>query len=350
MIRSIDFRYTIQRNGADYCELHPMSRGSASIKMNESSSIKTSLSGDFLIPGKEVNWLTDEIQAKLIINGSPSSCGVFLPSVVSEHEDGENKYLHIDALDRGWIAQDSRTESRVFIPAGTNYVEAIVSVLGRAGIAQIVSTPTSFVTSEDRDDWNVGTPILEIVNELLSEISYKPLWFNGDGAAMLEPVSSPTAQNIDHMLDDTKIESLLTPKISKQTDLYKKPNVFICICSNADKDSGMVAIAENTNPQSPLSISRRGRKITQTVQVQNIPSQAALQLYADRMVTDSLTSGETITVTTALLPGFGVGDVTAIKYGDLMAICIERSWSMDLRVGGLMSHNLELVVLNLDQN
>lgn len=348
MVRSIDFRYTVQRSGADYCELQRLSDGSASVKMNDSSNVKTSLSADFLIPGKEINWLTDEIQVKLITNGEPASCGIFLPSVVSEHEDEGKRFLHIDALDRGWIVQDCRTESRVFIPAGTNYVEAVVSVLGRAGISQIVSTPTTFVTSEDRDDWNVGTSILEIVNELLSEISYKSLWFNGDGAAMLEPASSPTANNIDHRLDDTKIESLMVPRISKQTDLYNKPNVFVCVCSNADKAAGMVAIGENTNPQSPLSISRRGRRITQSVSVQNTPSQTALQLYADRMVTDSLTSGETIAVTTALLPGFGVGDVTAIKYGDLMAICIERSWSMDLRVGGLMTHNLERVVLNLD--
>ena len=348
MFRSIDFRYTIQRNGADYCELHRLSDGSASVKMNDSSSIKTSLSGDFLIPAKEVNWLTDEIQVQIITNGEPHSCGIFLPSVVSEHEDETIQFLHIDALDRGWIAQDSRTESRVFIPAGTNYVDAVVSVLGRAGISQIISTPTAFLMPEDRDDWNVGTPILDIVNQLLSEISYKPLWFNGDGAAMLEPASSPTANNIDHSLDDTKIESLLAPRISRQTNLYNKPNVFVCVCSNADKEDGMVAIGENTNPQSPLSISRRGRRITQYVPVQNTPSQIALQLYADRMVTESLTSGEKITVSTALLPGFGVGDVTAIKYGDLMAICIERSWSMDLRVGGLMSHILERVVLNLD--
>ena len=348
MTRTIDFKYSVFRNGARFGELHATAENAPQLLMDDSGSIKTKLSGNFLIPGEDVNWLTDEIQAKLIINGSASSCGVFLPSVVSEHEDGENRYLHIDALDRGWIVQDSRTESRVFIPAGTNYIEAIVSVLGRAGISQIVSTPTDFVTAEDRDDWNVGTSILEIVNQLLSEISYKPLWFNGDGAAMLEPASSPSAQNIDHMLDDTKIESLMMTRISKQTNLYNKPNAFVCICSNADKADGMVAIGENTNPQSPLSISRRGRKITQTVQVQNTPSQTALQLYADRMVTDSLTSGETITVSTALLSGFGVGDVTAIKYGDLMAICIERSWSMDLRVGGLMSHTLERVVLNLD--
>lgn len=348
MVRSIDFRYMIQKNGADYCELYSLSSSNPTIKMNESSNVKISLSGDFLIPAKEMNWLTDEIQAKIIIDGVPTSCGVFLPSVVTENEDGINRYLHIDALDRCWLAQDCRTEHRVFIPAGTNYVEAVVSVLGLAGISQIASTQTTFVTAEDREDWAVGTSILEIVNQLLSEISYKPLWFDGNGVAMLEPATSPTAQNIDHVLDDTKIESLIIPGINRRTDLYNKPNVFVCVCSNADKENGMVAIAENTNPQSPLSISRRGRRITQTVPVQNIPSQEALQLYANRMVTDSLTTGETIDVTTALLPGFGVGDVTAIKYGDLMAICLERSWSMEMRVGGAMTHNLEQVVLNLD--
>lgn len=348
MVRSIDFRFTVLKNGVDYCDIYSTVNSAPSIKMDENGGVKTSLSGDFLYPEKDVNWLTDEIQAKIIIDGQATSCGIFLPSVVSEFDDEANKYIHIDALDRCWLAQDCRTESRVFIQSGTNYIEAIVSILGLAGIAQIASTPTTFVTAEDREDWGVGTSILEIVNQLLSEISYKPLWFNGDGAAMLEPASSPTAINIDHMLDDTKIESLMAPGINKRTDLYSKPNVFVCVCSNADKDSGMVAIAENTNPQSPLSISRRGRRITQAIQVQNTPSQAALQQYANRMVTDSLTAGETISVTTAILPGFGVGDVTAVKYGDLMAICLERSWSMELHVGGKMSHTLERVVLNLD--
>lgn len=348
MVRSIDFRYMIQRSGADYCELISLSTSNPTVKMNENSNVKTSLSGDFLIPEKEVNWLTDEIQARIIIDGITTSCGVFLPSIVAEHENDTVRYLHIDALDRCWLAQDCRTESRVYLPAGTNYVDAVVSVLARAGISQIASTPTAFVTSEDREDWAVGTSVLEIVNQLLSEISYKPLWFDGNGVAMLEPATSPTAQNIDHVLDDTKIESLLIPGINRQTNLYNKPNVYVCVCSNADKANGMVAIAENTNPQSPLSISRRGRRITQTVPVQNIPSQEALQLYANRMITESLTTGETIDVTTALLPGFGVGDVTAIKYGDLMAACIERGWLMQMRVGGTMTHNLEQVVLNID--
>jgi hypothetical protein len=58
-------------------------------------------------------------------------------------------------------------------------------------------------------------------------------------------------------------------------------------------------------------------------------------------------TGETIRISTALLPGFGVADVVALHYGELAAICIERAWTMELRVGGTMTHELEKVVYNL---
>ena len=109
----------------------------------------------------------------------------------------------------------------------------------------------------------------------------------------------------------------------------------------------MVATSENTNPQSPLSIQRRKRRIAKVVQVNNIADQTELQAYADRLRNETMISGETIQVQTALLPGFGVDDVTAIRYGDLFAVCIERSYTMDLRVGGMMNHTLEKVVINL---
>ena len=83
------------------------------------------------------------------------------------------------------------------------------------------------------------------------------------------------------------------------------------------------------------------------IRVNNIPSQEALQAYANRQVTDSMLTGEVITVNTCLLPGFGVWDVTGIRYRDLLAVCKETAWSMELKVGGRMSHTLERAVMNL---
>lgn len=348
MTRTIDFRYHVIRNGATFCELHAVEGAEPRILMDDGSAIKTKLSGSFLLPDEEVNWLTDEIQPVMIINGVEHSLGVFLPANVSETKTDTARRVSVDSFDRGWIAKDYRTERMLFFPSGTAYIDAISSILAECGITLISAVPSAETLAEDRADWEIGTPALDIVNQLLAEINYEELWFDQGGAAVLEPKATPTANNIEHTLDEESVESLMLPGIQKSTDFHNSPNVFICICSNADKDSAMVAIAENTNPQSPLSLARRGRRIPVLVNVDNIASQEELQLYADRMVTDSLLKGEVINVTTCLLPDYGVGDIVALHYGELMAICKAKRWNMDLKVGGRMSFTLERVILNLD--
>lgn len=348
MTRTIEFRYYVVRNGANFCELHSKDGNEPKIIMDDSGSIKTKLSGGFLPSGEDVNWLTDEIRPVMILDGVRHNLGLFLPANVVETENETSKIVTIDAFDRGWIVRDHRTEYMLYFQAGTNYLTVIGSILAECGITLISMVPTEAELTEDRADWDIGTSSLDIVNQLLAEINYEELWFDQDGVAILEPKSTPTANNIDHVLDDTNIRSLMIPGISKTTDFHSAPNVFICVCSNADKDSAMVAIAENTNPQSPLSIARRGRRISSYVTVDNIASQEELQLYADRMVTDSLLRGEILDVSTCLMPGYGVGDIVALRYGDISSICSAKRWSMELKVGGIMQLTLERVVMNLD--
>ena len=347
MRRRIDFRYVIIRDGADYGVIRPLDGSPPSVRMDDSGEIKTSFSGDFLLPKKEVNWLRDEIRPELIIDGEVHNLGVYLPAAVRELENATTRFMHIEAYDRCWRVKDNYTESLTHIEAGTNYILAIEQLLTACGIDLIAATQTSATLAETREDWSAGTSYLTIVNQLLSEINYNPLWFDKDGMAILEPASVPTAANIEHMLDDTEVRSVMFPELSRELDIYTAPNVIICICSNADKSGPMIAKSENTNPQSPLSIARRGRRITKMIRVNNIPSQEALQAYANRQVTDSMLTGEVITVNTCLLPGFGVWDVTGIRYRDLLAVCKETAWSMELKVGGRMSHTLERAVMNL---
>lgn len=348
MIRHIQFRYKILRDGADLCEIHPANGVGANITMNESSEIKTMLMGTFIDPGNAVDWLTDQIRPEMVIDGTPYSLGIYLPATIIYNKGDTTGTVTITAYDRCWRVQTRCTEVPRYFTAGTNYLTAVGSLITESGIAAISETKTDHVLTEAREDWNIGTPNLTIVNELLAEINYKQLWFDSEGVARLEPVKQPTAENIEHYLTDENIESLMFPEFSSQTDIFSAPNVFLCICSNADKSAPMYAIAENTNPQSPLSIARRGRRITQVVNVNNIASQGELQAYASRLVTDSMMRGEIIEVETCLLPGYGVGDVVALKYGDLMTLCIERGWTMDLNIGGRMHHTMERVVFNAE--
>lgn len=348
MTRTVDFKYIVVRNGADFAELTPADGAAPTVRMNESGGIKTSFSGSFLIPEADVDLVTDQIRPEMTVNGTAYPLGLYLPATVSRSESDTEKTLRIEAYDRCWLVRDRRAEAPVYFAAGTNYLEAVGSLLAACGITEYSAEETNLTLANAREDWDVGASYLDIVNQLLSEINYKPLWFDQRGIAMLQAVRIPKAENIEHVLDDTKIESMLSDSLGQQSDLYSAANIFLCICSNPDMAVPMSATGENTNPESPLSIARRGRRITKVVQVDNIASQAELQVYANRLVTESMMGGEIIQVETALLPGFGVADVVALRYGDLLALAIEREWSMSLTTGGKMKHKLEKVMMNLD--
>lgn len=348
MMRTISFRYVIVRNGADYSEIYPSAGSTPTIRMNDGGQIKTSLSGSFADPGESVDWLTDRIRPEMIIDGVTYPLGVFLSASVRYQENDTSKIVNVEAYDQCWILRDTRTESLLYYAAGTKYLTVIQTLLAAAGIGLISVVDTSAELAEDREDWDIGASYLDIINQLLSEINYNPIWFNQDGIAILEPASVPTAANIDHTLDDTNVQSLLYPQISREMDIYTAPNVFVVVCSNADKNSAMTATSENTNPQSPLSTIRRGRRIVSVVSVDNIADSDELQDYADRLRNESMLTGDTIQVTTGLLPGFGVADVIGLRYDDLFTVCIEHNWTMSLQVGGSMSHTLEKVVVNLE--
>jgi len=363
MTRTIDFEYRVLRGGAFFGRLRAPEDGGRRLRMDDSAEIKTALSGTFSpvvedVDGRALvpNWLSDEIQPVLILDGSEHALGIYMPATVTPTESNGIQEMQIEAYDRCWRVRDTYTQHSLYFAAGTNYLDAVEQLLTACGIATIIKTPTDQVFPEAREDWNIGTSTLTIVNQLLAEISYNPLWFNAAGAAVLEPASVPTAENIEHTLSDQPEDLTagaagiirMLPHIQRETDIYQAANVFVCICSNADKSSALVATAKNTNPQSPLSTVRRGREIVKVVRVNNVADQAALQAYADLLRNESMIGGETIQVTTALQPGFGVADVTALRYGDLSAVCVEHAWTMELAPGGAMTHELERVVINLE--
>lgn len=346
MKRTVEFRYVVMRNGADYIDLHPTQSSAPQIRMDDSAEIKTSFTGEFVYD-ERFDLLNDELRPEMILNGVSYPLGVYAPASVTDRKQPELKSMSLECYDRTWRVRDTYTETSLYFAAGTAYVDAIVQLLVACGVTIVVQTPSAATLAEAREDWLVGTSYLEIINGLLSEINYNPLWFNSTGAAVLEPASVPTAANIDHTLNTADVLSLVLPGVERETDVYSAPNVFLCVCSNADKSGPMTATAENTNPQSPLSTVRRGRRIIKVENVNNIASQEELQAYANKLRDESMISGETIRVSTALLPGYGVADVTALHTEELNVICVERAWDMSLTVGGTMQHTLERVVVNI---
>ena len=347
MTRTIDFRFVVVRGNADLCEIYPIEGSEPIIQMRDDADLKMSFSGSF-VPDDRVDWLTDRIRPELILDGVSYPLGIFLPATVRDRETESTKSVSVEAYDQCWLVRDYSTDTPVALASGTNYITAVQTLLVQAGISQNIATANAATLAELRADWDIGTGYLKIVNELLDEINYKPLWFNEQGLAILEPKKTPTAANIQHLLDNSQVKSLMLPAVSRETDIYSAPNVYVCVCANPDKTANMVATSQNDNVNSPLSVARRGRSIVKTVKLNNIASQQELQRYADMLIQETMYAGETIEITTGIFPGYGVADIIGLNLDGELSICVEHAWEMRLRVGGEMRHTMEKVVYAIE--
>lgn len=341
MVRTVGARVDVLRNGAKFGEL--LTVNAPRLRMKSDAVIKTSLSTTVLRDDR-VDWLTDELQPVLIIDGVEHKLGVFLPATVKESsDDHQTELVNVEAYDRCWRVQTVVWTGGKMLRAGTNYISAVESLLAECGITLLMKTPLSAVLSNSRT-WDIGTSYISIINELLDEINYDELWFNGDGYAVLRPQQIPTAEAITQILNDSDVHSMMLPELSREQDIYSAPNAFLVVCSGPDRKTTLTAEAVNDIPTSPLSTVRRGRKIYKFLRLSDVPSQAELNRYAQLLRWESMGLGETVTVKTALRPGHGVGDVIGLATELTQGIFTETEWSCALAAGETMTHKLRRVI------
>lgn len=159
-------------------------------------------------------------------------------------------------------------------------------------MTSIDAESTSYTFATDRQDWEVGTPVLDIVNQLLAEISYNSAWVDLSGAVRLTKYEQPSISTVDHIYNSGEY-SLIEDYYEITRDRFSKCNVFRVTCENPELDSPMVATSINDSADSPYSVSKMGR-ILYTEDVDNIPSQVALQAYADKLKYQSLQTTEAV--------------------------------------------------------
>ena len=347
MTRTVEFIYHIIRDGADYSVLYPIQSSTPSLYLDGSKTISMALRGDFVDPGADINFLTDRIRPEVIINGTAYPLGIFLPAKVETVITETGHHLSIQAYDQGWLLQTTMSESITTFAINTKYMTAIDSLLDLAGIPSSLITDSSYTMTRTREDWMPGTNYLSIINELLDEINYNHIWFNMEGFAVVAPDPDPQSVQVRHVLDEDDVKSLLIRDASIGSDLYSTPNVFIYCCSNF-KTSPITATAINDDPRSPVSVPRRGRRIVTVRQINEVPSQEVLQDIADRAVKQSMLRTESVTVSTGILPDFGINEAVALNINGETSVCIERGWTMQMKPGGTMTHKMERVAANYD--
>lgn len=342
-MRNVDYRVDVLRGGVPYAQMAFSSP--PTVYMDADASIKMTLKGEFIY-NERVNTITDELRPVMILDGAEYPLGIYQFVTVSGNTNAAGiRYENVEAYDRAIRLSWAKLEHRDYWAAGTAYDTVIAHYLTSAGITHVAFTPSDLTLQSDREDWDIGTPYLEIINTLLAEINYQQIYFDLSGVAQIRPYTAPSADNIQHIYRDNDALSLIRPEYTDEIDLYAKPNVFIAILENPEYETPLVKTAVNDAPGSSLSTISRGIRIPAVYKVSNIASEDELQKYVDRLRDESMQTSQFVGIQTAAEPGHQVGDTVALAIEGMQGLFRETAWSFSLRTGEYMTHTLQRMVM-----
>lgn len=337
--RRVSYRYAAIRNGVEYAALEAV--GSApNITMEATGEIKTSIRGTFLVP-QDVDWLTDTLRPYMAVDGQEWQLGEYVITSATDRYENARVYSDLEGYDRGVNVQNGTLDNRITISSGTKYLDAIQEQLVACGIQRVLMDPNSDAIKETRADWEIGESRLKVVNDLLTEINYRTLWFDSTGSARLTKYAQPSAELATKTYAAGEM-SVIADGATSSLDVYGAYNDWIAIVSNPDK-SLMIARATNDNPLSALSVQRIGKRTAPIIRLDNIASQSALQEYVDNVKFRGMASQETVTWATANMP-HEVGEIVILQHPHLEGVFEETGWEMSLEAGAEMKHTGKRVV------
>lgn len=384
--KNIEFRYDLIRNGVKYSEVNVLS---ANVAFNRLSDINRTAQFE-ICNSEEIDWLNDMVKPYMLLKvpiGSKNipynwkqirkqnlswrkietlklswreihnkrfeiaqvsrwleyPLGVFILSTPTKTTNNGIEIVNVEAYDKTVILQEDCIINRLFLKAGTSYINAIKSILLSANVAETVGDTIETILPTDRE-FEIGENKLTIINKLLSEINFDPITVDAEGAFTLKKYTEPSQANISLSYKDDEL-SVLYDEMKGEADFYNVPNVFIAAVSNPELNEDFKSIFVNENPSSKLSTVSRKRHIVSEVYRPDVtPTQEDLDSYIRKIAFEKNQVYEKLTFTTDLMPIHERAEVLEIRNGNLNGIYIETAWSMDLSVEGVMQHEARRLV------
>ncbi len=264
--------------------------------------------------------------------------GVFILSTPTRTSRDALNTWTVEAYDRTVIlVEDSLTEP-LLVSAGTTYFDAVQSILVSAGISRVIIA--DLVDTEIPADrvFEIGTKKLTVINTLLTEINFNPIYCDVDGVFVLSAYVEPSASSVDYTYKADEL-SIIGRDTKSDLDYFDVPNVFIAVCSNPDLDQDYTSVWTNDNAASRLSTIQRGRKIVSEIKKPDcIASQNDLNAYIRRVAFEAHQVYEKLEFVTALNPLHGRAENLQIQHPDATGVFVESSWTLPLSASGQMSH------------
>lgn len=270
--------------------------------------------------------------------------GVFLLASPVKTDQDHTVIREVEAYDGLIVLKEDKFSERYTVTAGTNYVDAVITILQSAGINRWNIEQTDKTLDKDME-FDPGREKLFAINELLRQINYDGIRADVNGYYTSSYYRSPSRRSSEYTYVDDE-ESVMIPGMEEEFDLTEAPNQFVVIRTNEEQEP-LRSVYTNDNPDSPISTINRGRTITDYREIDNIADQSALDGYVERIATNASQIYGKINFNTGIMPHHDVDDVININYSKLgiNAKYSETKWTLPLEVGGTMSHELRRVVV-----
>ncbi len=340
----VAFRYDILRQGIR----RPVTLSAeGSVSLNRFNDIQRT--ARFALTG-EVDWLRDEIKPYMLLRMDGDRfaefpLGVFVLSTpIRKSENGVTTWS-VEAYDRTVILVEDSLVEPLYFAAEEPYLNAIQSVLVSAGITQVLIADFVDTGLPTEREFEIGTRKLDVINTLLSEINFNPIYCDADGRFIISKYKEPSILDVGYTYSADKM-SIIGRDTESNMDYFNVPNVFIATCSNPELDQDYISVYTNDNPASKFSTVQRGRNIVSEIhQPDAIASQEDLDAYIRRIAFEANQVYEPVKFSTALNPLHERADVLSLNHPDARGVFVESGWSFPLEAGGEMAHEARRLVI-----
>lgn len=296
----------------------------------------------------KIDWSSDRIRPWVKLKMPDGGVvqwpqGVFLISAPSKSVGASGvAFRDVEGLDQTVVLRDNALANRYAVLAGTNYATAIREALVSSGIPRINVEPTDLELATSRD-WDPGTSRLEIVNDLLAAVNYEPLAFNSEGVAICRAYRLPDQRPSEYVYADDQ-HSVTLVGMNQGFDFDQVPNQWTLAVS--DPARVLVSQWTNDNPNSPTSVTSRGRVVSVFDDSVDAPDQATLDALVQRRAYEDSQASLEVDFSTGLMPFHDNEDVLGLNLSALGAPGKYREvmWDLQLVAGQPMTHRAERII------
>lgn len=248
--------------------------------------------------GVTPDWLHVMIQPVYTVSFPDGSSlewpwGLFIPAVPTAAQNGAVVGGDVELYDQLLVLDEDSFPETFGVPAGAIVTDVVRQLLADAGRTNAV-VEDSELTLSSAMLWEGGTSRLRVINDLLDAIGYFALWVDGSGTFRAQSYVPPLSRAVGwDFADDAR--SIFLPELTEERDTFGVPNRVVCVARSEDGEAPpMVGVAENVDPEDPLSYPSRERWITRRYDDVEAASQEVLDGFAKRYLADARNVGTVV--------------------------------------------------------